>query len=170
MFGAICAIIAIWLSRSSLRPKIAAVIAIEFVAHKYVYIIGHQIAGVLNARSAFLSYAAINLIALYLVKRYKGHVMIALLLFINLCYNLVTFKELNDVVNGDLEEKFIVFYANYKPFVGIIMIFELIYLAFLSTYCYGWINRFTNSSTFYLDRLFCSRAGFHGGYDNRGIA
>ncbi len=129
MFTYICIFIAVLLAAFSIKEYrlIAIVVAAEFILHKLAYNYTFIDARAEYSWLIYLFYAAIQLTVMSFLLRLKSHFIIIGLVFINFTYNLLTIKAFFDV-------EFISFYYIYPYFVGIIMMFELIYLGLLNKY------------------------------------
>jgi hypothetical protein len=160
MFDYSCGLLAIifcLLSFDECR-KISLIILCEFLAHDIAVLLMPDAISAEYGYPIFLAYATINLSALYLIKRYKPHFFITLLLLINLGYNMLIVWAYSTTGWG-------VFHANFTPVARVIMIFELAYMMFIGR-AYAMLHyKLTKSSDPYIDRLFCSGAI----YSNRRI-
>jgi len=124
---------------------IAFIVLCEFVLHKLVYVVGIQLTDWLEYSTLYLVYIIIELLALFLMYKFKSHMTIALLIFANLIYNILTISQ---YVNFTYD-----FYAQYSTAIGSIMIIELTYLIGLN----GYIRNKWNDGRVdfdYINRLF----------------
>lgn len=151
MFTLICALFAVYLASNcgyKGYKATAYVVAFEFVAHKLSYWFLLLDFRDENRWAIFLIYAFIQVIAIGLIRLYKGHFFIAFLIFLNMIYNLST-------ALGWFYAEFIRFYAPKDVIIGIIMTVELAYLGALTRYVSICMRDkgFVDSAV--VDRLFC---------------
>ena len=148
MFTYLCILAAFALTRFS-RPEyrvIAYILLAEFAAHKLAYILGIQLTSILNPQGIYLAYAAIELLAIIAMIKYQCHLTIALLIFINLGYNMLTISQYYMETYD--------FYGSYQFFVQTIMILELVYLAGITAYVSNYRRKYGLVNTNSIDRLF----------------
>ena len=157
MFGYICIAIALILAlRSSIEYRaIGYLVLLEFVLHKLAFVTGFQLVYILKGSLLFLSYIFIELLAIYLMYKMQSHLVITLLIFVNLIYNVLTISQ---YVNFTYD-----FYALYSNFVGVIMVLELIYLAGLSQYVANYRRKHGRVDINSVDSLFRVRRLIRGG-------
>lgn len=149
MFTLVCAGIAALLAAFSVKEYkfIACVVAAEFILHKLVYLFAFTEFRSGNGWAIYIMYATIQLSAIYLMWRYKSHLAIIMLLFINMVYNLFT-------AYGYFNAGFISFYYVYPYFVGTIMVMELAYLGLLNRYVARCRNERGGYGIDHIDSLF----------------
>lgn len=103
----------------------------------------------------FLSYATLNFIALYLLKRYKPHTFIMILILVNLSYNIIVTRAFFTTgLSG--------FYHAYEGVVGAIMIIELLYMVFIGRLYAMLTGKSRNNHNDHLDHLLCNGTGLYG--------
>lgn len=122
MFDLTCIALALFLLlfSSSQFKVIFYIVIIEFIAHQLAYRLG------IAEPFLYLTYAAINLSAIFMLSHFKAHFLIAALFLMNLCYNVLTLSQYIYPIYD--------FYGLYADFVGAIMALELIYLVGITSY------------------------------------
>lgn len=146
---------------------VAMIVFLEFLLHQVIYYFGVVQTGILRSAFLYVAYMAIQVIALYLLYKFQTHFIISALLFLNLLFNFVIIIEYINVSTMDTYNNYLVALDSYRAAkiiwidaVGIIMIFELIYLLGINTYVAGYIRKngpIKRDDIDYLDRLFSVR-------------
>lgn len=155
-FSTICTILALVLAWFAVKEwqAVAFVLALEFLAGKVAYVIGYDWFIANGVYPGYLTYAIINSIALGYVVYHKSHFAIATLLFISMCYNIVT-------AWAYFKPEFIYIYYAHSVTIGTIMLLELGYLVFLNSYVSRYMRRMDNSVD-YINTLFRCRHILYG--------
>lgn len=151
MFGYFCIAICFILARNS-RPEyrvIAYLLLLEFSAHKLAYVFGDQLTPILQGSLLYMTYAIIELSAIAYLKLFQSHRVIMALVFISLVYNALVVSQYSFPVYDYME--------HYWWIMGIVMLFELLYLGMLTAYVANFRRKQGFISASHIDRLFFIR-------------
>ena len=133
---------------------ICKIVALEFLGHVFVYYALYQ-SGLLNNWSLYAGYAACQMAAMYYARKCQCHVYILTLLLINLVLNLISLNfAYNHWESGIYTKEFISIYSVYEDLARTIMVFELLYLGFLTRYVATYIRKHGDPNIDYIDSLF----------------
>ena len=160
MFSVWCTTIAGFLAIISAKQYkfIAYAVFAEFALSKLTYIYLFKDFRDENSGFIYLCYIMIQCMILGIMTTFQTHKIIALLIFINLSYNLcTTLQHIGIFMYIPFTSIFIDFHDNFKVFVRTIMILELTYLAWISAYVGNYIRKYTFLDINYIDDLFFIR-------------
>lgn len=150
MFSYACIVICFILARNS-RPEyrvIAYLLFFEFLAHKFIYVVGDQLMS-LPGSLVFTLYIIIELAAIIYLKMFQSHRAIITLILFSLLYNALVVSQYSFPVYDYME--------NYKLIMGVDMLLEMIYLGTLTAYVAIFRRKHGFISASHIDRLFFIR-------------
>lgn len=152
IFTGIAALLAVFSIKE--YKLICKIVSLEFAGHIFVYYILYQ-SGILNNWSLYAGYAACQFMAMYFAKKSQYHIYIYSFLLINLTINLISLNfAYNHWESRLYTQEFISIYSVYEDLTRTIMIFELLYLGFLTRYVATHIRKYGDPNIDYIDSLF----------------
>ena len=156
MFGWISIIVALFLfSKSEIVYKaILFVLLVNFIAHKFFYVVGIQLTSVLEYQYLYRTYSIIQLSTIAVLINLKSHFAILIIVLIQLGYNMLTVSQY--IINT------YDFYSAYAVFMQVLMALELFYMGMLTNYARDFRGIFSTNDSNWIVRV-CRR------YNHRGL-
>lgn len=156
MFDLICTGAAALCAAFSIKEykAVCRIVALEFLGHIIIFYILYK-STIINNWSLYAGYAFCQFAAMYYAKEVRNHVYIMSFLLINLIINLISLNlAYKHWETGTYTLEFISFYNIYPDLTRTIMVFELLYLGFLTGYVSNCIRKYGDPDIDYIDSLF----------------